>query len=187
MQLDIFNVNPCSVESGWNGFAKWTFPILSGMFVLITFLLTYWYNLNVRAGDLLLKLEEAFTKLGSNLAFLEYKTTCYDPVKDIFRKCNDNVDSLTERERKTLEDMDACIRFLFICTIHAGNRVCPAQAGWLKRKFFPSRVPKAYYYYLNRLNDQELRPELYDYVRKFFPTMEPWLKRNKEALTTYLA
>jgi hypothetical protein len=169
MQLDIFNVNPCSVESGWNGFAKWTFPILSGMFVLITFLLTYWYNLNVRAGDLLLKLEEAFTKLGSNLAFLEYKTTCYDPVKDIFQKCNDNVDSLTERERKTLEDMDACIRFLFICTIHAGNRVCPAQAGWLKRK------------------DQELRPELYDYVRKFFPTMEPWLKRNKEALTTYLA
>lgn len=54
-------------------FAKWAVQILSGIFLLLSFLITYRHNARVRASDLLLELEEHFNTLGSKLAFLEYK------------------------------------------------------------------------------------------------------------------
>jgi hypothetical protein len=188
MQPEIINnLNPCSPGSPWIGVLTWAVPIGSGFFLLATFLLTYMHNVNVRAGDLLLKLEDAFNKLGPKLAFLEYKVCCYEPVKGILQQCVDDSDQLQETERKTLEDMDQCIRFLYICTLHAGDKIfrLGEMSGW-RRFFYPSRfVPQAYYYYLNRLNDETGRPELYCYIRTFFPIMRQWLDRNKEALTSY--
>lgn len=189
MQPDIINVNPDSVESGWNIAARWVFPVISGLFISITFLSTYWYNVSVRKGDLLLKLEDAFIKLGSNLAFLEYKKTCYDPdVKRILQRCTDSPGSLDLDERKMLEDVDQCIRFLYMCTLVAGKKISPyGKEGW-RQFFFPSSVvPQAYYFYLDRLNDRkEYRPELRSYIEKYFRLLDDWLSLNKDALASYV-
>jgi hypothetical protein len=72
-----------SGDTGWIVFAKWAVQVISGAFLLLSFLLTYRHNVRVRASDLLLKLEDHFNALGPKLFFLEYKQTCYDPVKDI--------------------------------------------------------------------------------------------------------
>ena len=126
MQPDILNVYPCPAgsTSTLDELIKWGIPSISAVFLLVTFLMTYLHNMNVRAGDLLLKLEEAFVKLGSKLAFLEYKATCYDPdIKRILDVSVPNPDSLKEWERRYLEDVDQCIRFLYICTLHAGTKI----------------------------------------------------------------
>jgi len=168
-------------ESGWVVFAKWAFQIISGAFLLLSFLITYRHNVRVRASDLLLKLEEHFNTLGSKLAFLEYKQTCYEPIKDILTRFTARPDNLSEGERKTLSDIDECIRFLYICTLQSGNKIQSNRSSRIAF-FNPSRLPHAYHYYLNKLNDQVGRPELVAYVRAFFPTLSAWLRRNEDVL-----
>jgi hypothetical protein len=166
-------------------------PLFPSLLLLLTFVVTYIHNVNVRAGDLLLKLEETFSKLGSKLTFLEYKATCYDPIKGILRQCISDSNLLQEEERNTLGDLDQCIRFLYICSLLAGDKIhakgkTPILKRWT-RSLRPSRhLPLAYYYYLNRLNDHQDRPELCEYVERFFPLMRGWLERNGEALQSYV-
>ncbi|MEO8736970.1 MAG: hypothetical protein ABI380_10565 [Edaphobacter sp.] len=199
MQAILISLDSCPIVSGWDivaklisGWdiaAKWVVPILSGLFISITFLMTYWYNVSVRAGDLVLKLEEAFIKLGSNLAFLEYKETCYDgDVQSILQRCTDSAGLLDPRQRKTLEDVDQCIRFLFICTLLAGKKIPFHGKRRLRQFFFPSRlVSRAYYFYLDRLSDRKnYRPELRRYIKKYFRLLDEWLLDNKEALASYV-
>jgi len=191
MQPDILNAYPCPAGSAstLDQLIKWAIPSISAVFLLVTFLMTYLHNMNVRAGDLLLKLEEAFVKLGSKLAFLEYKATCYDPdIKRILGVSVPNPDSLKEWERGYLEDVDQCIRFLYICTLHAGTKIPPKGKGRLKQFFFPWRlVPKAYYFYLDKLNDEKKeRPELRKYVERYFPLLDDWLRCNQVALKSYV-
>jgi hypothetical protein len=90
--------------------------------LLLSFLITYRHNVRVRASDPLLKLEEHFNTLGSKLAFLEYKQTCYQPIKDILTRFMAGPDNLSEGERKTLSDIDECIRFLYSCSESIGLR-----------------------------------------------------------------
>ncbi len=161
--------------------AKWAVQIVSGTFLLLSFLITYRHNVRVRASDLLLKLEEHFNMLGSKLAFLEYKKTCYEPIKDILVRFIECPDNLSESERKTLSDIDDCIRFLYICTLQSGQRI-ELSGSWWKTFFNPSRLPHAYHYYLHKLNDKKDRPELVRYVGALFPTLSGWLSRNKDAL-----
>jgi hypothetical protein len=78
MQSIVINLIPPSATSIWDTIVKWGVLIVSGLFVGSTFFMTYRYNLIVRAGDLVLKLEESFIPLGDKLSFLEYKKTCYD-------------------------------------------------------------------------------------------------------------
>jgi hypothetical protein len=152
-----------SPETAWVVFVKWAAQILSGLFLLLSFLVTFRHNVRVRASDLLLKLEEHFNTLGSKLAFLEYRQTCYQPIKDIFVRFVDCPDSLSESERKTLSDIDDCIRFLYICTLQSGDKI-NLTGSWWNTFFNQSRLPHAYHYYLNKLNDEEGRPELVRYV-----------------------
>jgi hypothetical protein len=113
-----------SSAAPWAAVVQSLVAVLSGVLLVTIGLLTYAHNVRVRAGDLLLKLEEAFGRLGSNLAFLEYKATCYDGyVQTILKRATDVPDSLDERQRRTLEDVDQCIRFLYICTLHAGETI----------------------------------------------------------------
>jgi uncharacterized membrane protein YkgB len=128
-------------------------------------------------------------KLGSKLAFLEYKATCYDPdIKRILDVSVETPDSLNEWERRYLEDVDQCIRFLYICTLHAGTKIPPKGSWSWKQFFFPWRlVPKAYYFYLDKLVDEKKqRPELHKYVAKYFPLLNDWLLRNQVALKSYV-
>lgn len=162
--------------------AKWIVQTFSGVFLLLSFLLTYRHNVQVRASDLLLKLEEHFNSLGSKLAFLEYKQTCYEPIKGILVAFGQDPDLLSENERKTLGDIDECIRFLYICSLHAGDKIHLLGRRRLWDFLHPSRLPHAYYYYLNKLNDKKHRPELYEYVRRFFPALSAWLHRNQDSL-----
>ena len=37
--------------------------------------------------------------------------------------------------------------------------------------------------FLNRLNDQENSPELFEYVRAYYPTLSNWLDRNERELS----
>jgi hypothetical protein len=189
MQPDIINVYPCPTGSTLDQLIKWGIPSLSGAFLLITFLMTYLHNMNVRAGDLLLKLEDAFVKLGSKLAFLEYKGTCYEPdIKRILAVSVSHPDSLNEGERKYLEDVDQCIRFLYMCTLLAGTKIPLNGKGKVKQFFLPWRlVPKAYYFYLDKLVDEKTeRSELRTYVEKYFPLLNGWLKHNQVALKSYV-
>ena len=196
MQPDIMNVYPCPAGSTLDQVIKWAVPSISAVFLGVTFLLTYRHNMNVRAGDLLLKLEEAFVKLGSKLAFLEYKATCYDPdIKRILEVSVSNPDSLKEWQRRYLEDVDQCIRFLYICTLLAGTKIPPTHKGkvrqafgTVKQFFLPWRlVPKAYYFYLDKLVDEKNeRPELRKYVWRYFPLLDHWLRRNRVALRSYV-
>ena len=194
MQPDIINVFPCPTGSALDTIIKWAIPSLSAVIVLVTFLMTYSHNMNVRAGDLLLKLEEVFVKLGSKLAFLEYKRTCYDPdIKRILKVSVDDPDSLNEWERRYLEDVDQCIRFLYTCTLHAGRTIPLKENAERKQSFFrwqlfPWRlVPQAYYFYLNKLVDEKReRPELVRYVETYFPLLNDWLKANQVALRSYV-
>jgi len=175
-------VNQPAAEPAWVPIAKWSVQFLSGFFILLSFLITYRHNVKVRASDLLLKLEEHFTTLGSKLDFLEFKQTCYEPIKGILVAFCKDPDLLSESERSTLRDIDECIRFLYICSLHAGEKVKLSTGNRIWSMLHPSRLPHAYYYYLNKLNDKELRPELYEYVRRFFPTFSAWLDRNEDAL-----
>ena len=166
----------------WVQGAKWGVQTISGIFLLLSFLITYRHSVKVRAGDLLLKLEETFNKLGSKLDFLEYKQTCYEPIKGILARFRENPDNLLENERRTLGDIDECIRFLYICSLHAGEKIHYVGERPWTHFLYPSRLPHAYYYYLNKLNDNAGRPELYAYVRDFFPAFSTWLTRNKDVL-----
>ena len=176
------NVNAGPAETHWAEAVKWIIQTVSGVFLLGTFLLTYRHNVRVRASDLLLKLEEHFNALGSKLCFLEYKKTCYDPIKGIFTRFCDNPDDLSEAERHTLADIDECIRFLYICSLHAGNRIARRGKSRWYDFVHSSRIPHAYYYYLNIMNDKDHRPELYAYVRRYFPILSRWLETNKDGL-----
>lgn len=175
-------VSQCSANSSFAQAAKWVIQTFSGIFLLLSFLLTYRHNVKVRGSDLLLKLEEHFNSLGSKLAFLEYKRTCYEPIKGILVAFGQDPDLLSESERRTLQDIDECIRFLYICSLHAGEKIHLLDGRRLRDVLHPSRLPHAYYYFLNKLNDKKHRPELYDYVRRFYPTLSGWLHRNEEAL-----
>jgi hypothetical protein len=184
MQPEIINnLNPSSAETVLSGWSKLAIPIVV---LLVTYIFTYRYNVEVRAGDLVLKLEEAFIKLGRKLAFLEYRS-CYDGyVQNIFKRCVKNPDELEEHERSTLEDLDQCIRFLYVCALLAGDKIDSAGKMGFKGWFFPSRlIPQAYYFYLNQLNDQKNRSDLGLYVGTFFPVLREWLDRNSAALTSY--
>ncbi len=178
MQSVVITINPADAGPQWVAAAKWAIQVLSGLFLLSTFLLTYLQNAKVRAADLLLKLEERFNGLGSKLAFLEYKRECYDPIKGILTSFSKDPDSLSERERDTLRDIDECIRFFYICSLHAGGKLRSIR----RNQWTTSRLPHAYYYYLDKLNDQENRPELYEYLRRFYPNLSNWLDRNKLVL-----
>jgi hypothetical protein len=130
-----------------------------------------------------------FVKLGSKLAFLEYKGTCYEPdIKRILAVSVSDPDSLNEGERKYLEDVDQCIRFLYMCTLLAGTEIPLNGKGKVKQFFLPWRlVPKAYYFYLNKLVDEKTeRPELRTYVERYFPLLNGWLKHNQVALKSYV-
>jgi hypothetical protein len=175
-------VSQWTANSSFAQAVKWVIQTFSGIFLLFSFLLTYRHNVKVRSSDLLLKLEEHFNSLGSKLAFLEYERTCYEPIKGILVAFGQDSDLLSESERKTLGDIDECLRFLYICSLHAGEKVHLLDGRRLWDVLHPSRLPHAYYYYLNKLNDNEHRPELYEYVRRFFPAFSAWLHRNEDAL-----
>jgi hypothetical protein len=175
-------VNQYTTDSSLAQAAKWLIQTFSGIFILLSFLLTYRHNVKVRASDLLLKLEEHFNNLGAKLDFLEYKRNCYEPIKGIIVAFSRDPDLLSETERTTLRDIDECIRFLYICSLHAGQNISVPGRKRLRNVLHPSRLPQAYYYYFNKLNDKSVRPELYEYVRRFFPTFSEWLDRNEDAL-----
>jgi hypothetical protein len=175
----------CATQSTGVQTLKWAVQMLSGLFIFMSFLLTYRHSVNVRAGDLLLKLEEAFKTLGMKLGFLEFPKTCYDPIKGILVKFMQDPDYLDQDERSTLADIDTCIRFLYLCTLHTGDTIPTAEGKDWRRFFYGTRVPQAFYYYLNKLNDQQNRPELYSYIRKYYPTLARWLDKNQRALTSY--
>jgi hypothetical protein len=178
--INLYFVEPSTHAAG----LTWT-TLVSGIFLLSSFLLTYRLSVHVRAGDLLLKLEDAFSKLGAKLAFLEYRKTCYEPVRDILRKCYETPDELNEAERQTMRDMDEVIRFLYLCTLHAGDTIHPPPKTTIGRLVRPSRLPQAYYFYLGRLTDATDRAELCNYIRKWYPRLHYWLQRNGSALAAH--
>jgi hypothetical protein len=182
MQSVVVTITQGSAEAQWVAIAKWSVQVVSGFFLLATFLLTYRQNAKVRAADLLLKLEERFNSLGSKLAFLEYKRNCYDPIKGILTSFSQDPDNLSESERQTLRDIDECIRFFYICSLHAGETVHSLRRSRWSALLTTSRLPHAYYYYLKKFHDPENRPELGEYVRRFYPNLWKWLDRNKSAL-----
>lgn len=178
--VNVYFVPPSPHAAG----LTWT-TLISGIFLLGTFVLTYRLSVHVRAGDLLLKLEDAFSKLGAKLAFLEYKKTCYEPVREILRKCYQSPDELNEAERQTMRDMDEVIRFLYLCTLHAGDTIHRPATTVLGRLVRPSRLPQAYYFYLGRLTDATDRAELCDYIKAWYPRLHYWLTRNRDALAAH--
>jgi hypothetical protein len=143
---------------------------------------TYRQNSRVQASNLLLKLEEHFNQLGSKLLFLEYAKTCYAPIAPLLTQCMADPDSLSETERQTLMDVDECIRFLFICALNAPQRLHYIdQWPWTWLGSY-SQLPYAYVFYLNVLNDEKTRPELFKYVSNYFPQLRYWLGRNNNVL-----
>lgn len=178
--VTVYFVQPSMHTAG----IAWT-TLLSGIFLFGTFVLSYRLSVYVRAGDLLLKLEDAFSRLGAKLAFLEYEKTCYWPVRDILRKGTSAPDELNEAERETMRDMDEVIRFLYLCTLHAGDRIhAPARTA-LGRLVWPSRLPQAYYFYLGRLRDAKRRKELTEYIKAWYPRLHVWLDKNSDVLAAY--
>lgn len=178
--INIYFVKPSTHAAG----LTWT-TLISGLFLLGTFLLTYRLSVHVRAGDLLLKLEDAFSRLGAKLAFLEYRKTCYEPVREILRKAYTAPDELNEAERQTMRDMDEVIRFLYLCTLHAGDTIHPPAKTAFGRLVRPSRLPQAYYFYLRRLTDKTERAELCEYIQQWYPRLHTWLGRNSSALAAH--
>jgi hypothetical protein len=178
--INVYFVQPSTHAAG----LTWT-TLISGIFLLASFVLTYRLSVHVRAGDLLLKLEDAFSKLGSKLAFLEYRKTCYEPVREILRKASKAPDELTEGERQTMQHMDEVIRFLYLCTLHAGDTVYPPPKSAFGRLVRPSRLPQAYYFYLRRLTDTKDRKELCEYIEACYPRLHSWLLRNQRALAAH--
>jgi hypothetical protein len=182
MQSALIALGRFMAELPWPQIAKWVVQTGAGFFLLSSFLITYRHNAKVRASDLLLKLDEHFNILGAKLAFLEYKQTCYEPVKGILASFSQDPDRLSENERATLRDIDECIRFLYICSLHVGKKIhYPRRRGWTDF-LYSTRIPHAYYYYFNKLNDRKDRPELYRYLQLFFPAFSAWLRTNAEIL-----
>jgi hypothetical protein len=166
----------------WYKVVEWMVQTIAWIVLLMTFSLTYRHNARVRASDVLLKFLERFTALGPKLAFLEYKKNCYEPVKGLLQRFDNDRDNLSESERATLRDIDECIQFLYVVSLHAGKTIYfPSGRRRIDRRY-DSLMPQAFYYYLDKLNDDKDRPDLCQYLKSFYPEFSTWLRKNANAL-----
>jgi hypothetical protein len=82
LQSYFIEIAQAPAESSWVVFAKWAIQILSGAFLLLSFLITYRHNVKVRASDLLLKLEELSLTSDRNSRFWNINRHATNPSKD---------------------------------------------------------------------------------------------------------
>lgn len=150
------------------------FAMLAGGWALYQ----YWKSTRLRAADTLLKMEEEFRNILPTYERLDNHPTYVKDIKPIL-DAEAKGELIEDDKVAELTRIDRCLRFLFLCSVL--NRTLGAD------RFLGSSggvLSQSYYYYIGIVLESQARPrpELVAYVKKYYPLLTDWVRRNEKDL-----
>ncbi len=133
----------------------------------------YRHGLKIKAGELLLQMEQEFRIVSPTCLIWETTSSYRSRIKPVLDK--NSIDAaMSDEEFKLLQDIDRCLRFFYLCTVlHTDLKIERAI------------VARSYYWYASLLLDSGARPELAEYVRQHYRRLYEWLQRHKPCFQHY--
>lgn len=133
----------------------------------------YRHGLKIKAGELLLQMEQEFRAVALTCLRWETLSSYRTQVKPVLDK-NAADQAMSDQELQLLADVDRCLRFFYLCTVlHTDLRIERAV------------VARSYYWYASLLLDADQRPELAEYVRVHYRRLHEWLLRHRDCFRHY--
>lgn len=133
----------------------------------------YRHGLKIKAGELLLQMEQEFRSVAPTCLRWETLSSYRTQIKPVLDK-NNAGQAMTDQEFALLADLDRCLRFFYLCTVlHTDLKIERAV------------VARSYYWYASLLLDTTKRPELAEYVRAHYRRLHEWLLRHQGCFKHY--
>lgn len=133
----------------------------------------YRHGLKIKAGELLLQMEQEFREIAPTCLLWETLSSYNTRVKPVLDK-NAIDAAMSDQELQLLANLDRCLRFFYLCTVlHTDLKVERAV------------VARSYYWYASLLLDGQSRPELAEYVRIHYRRLYEWLQRHRVCFQHY--
>lgn len=133
----------------------------------------YRHSLKIKAGELLLQMEQEFRIVSPTCLLWETVASYEARIKPVLDK-NAADASLSNDEFELLQNLDRCLRFFYLCTVlHTDLKIERAV------------IARSYYWYASLLLDAQRRPELAEYVRMHYRRLYEWLQRHRDCFQHY--
>lgn len=138
-------------------------PILAAFFGGIIGLQKYNHSLKIKAGEILLQIEEEFRVIFPTCFKIETMQMYEKEIRPPLKKLESGKE-LNDIDKDTLIELDRCLRFFYICSVFHTDL-----------KIEKSILARSYYWHACTLTDAEKRPELEAYLRENYKRLSEWL------------
>jgi len=124
---------------------------------------TYRDGLSVRLVESLFELEGAFKSTFPLMAALEDDAAYSARVKPVLQKALSK-SAFAAEELETIEKVDLAMRFFYLL--------------WVRTKLLKAEAPlvNVYLYYFRAITDATTRPDLREYVSRYYTPLIPWFQ-----------